>query len=160
MYSAAEADYGADFTPRDLHRYLIDFRGINNKDDVLHEIKAWMDKYNFPPGEWLYFQSAVGLTGGEEAGDKNAKILFNDMNRYELDKVTPNNPRDSFTRHPGLQRYPGEFQSDRYYLGQICRLPQAQRALLDRQVGTVPRAISNRPRLDWRSITATTALPR
>lgn len=92
MYSAAEADYGANFTPRDLHRYLVDFRGINNKDDVLHEIKAWMDKYNFPPGEWLYFQSAVGLSGAEEAGQNNAKILFNDMNRYELDKVTPNNP--------------------------------------------------------------------
>lgn len=92
MYGAAEADYGANFTPRDLHRYLVDFRGVNTKDDVLSQIKGWMDKYNFPPGEWLYFQSAVGLAGGEEAGDKNAKILFNDMNRYELDKVTPNNP--------------------------------------------------------------------
>lgn len=92
MYGAAEADYGGNFTPRQLHRYLIDFRGVENKEDVLNQIQGWMQKYSFPPGEWLYFSSAVGLSGTEEAGAQNAKILFNDLNRYELDKVAPNNP--------------------------------------------------------------------
>ena len=92
MYGSAEANYGGNFDARQRKRYLIDFEGVKTKEDVLAQIKGWMDKYNPPAGEWLYFTSLVSLNGLTDEGNNNAKILYNDLDRYELDKVTPNNP--------------------------------------------------------------------
>src|SRR5581483_797362 len=36
MYSAAEQTYGGMFEPQDLHRYIVDWKGVRSKEDVLN----------------------------------------------------------------------------------------------------------------------------
>src|SRR5262249_47054326 len=55
MYAQAEGTYGGMFKAEDLHRYNIDWRGVRSKDDVLNQIKNYMDQYKFKPGQWIYF---------------------------------------------------------------------------------------------------------
>ena len=90
MYNYAESAYGGEFDPDQLRRYPIDWRGVTSKDDVLNQIKGLMDKYKFKPGQWIYFVNQLSFIGAGTPAQ--AQILFNDMNRYEIDKVTPNNP--------------------------------------------------------------------
>ena len=93
MYSAAEGTHGGLFSENDLRRYPVDWRGVNNKDDVLNQIKGQMDQYKFRPGEWIYFTNQLSFMGeGSAEGVKQATILYDDLNQWELDKVTPNNP--------------------------------------------------------------------
>jgi predicted amidohydrolase YtcJ len=90
MYNAAENTYGGQFGPEDFHRYPVDWRGVTSKDDVTNQIKGMMDKYKFKPGQWIYFvNQLMFISGGTE---EQAKILYNDLTRFDLDKVTPNNP--------------------------------------------------------------------
>jgi predicted amidohydrolase YtcJ len=91
MYSAAEITYGGLVSEDGLRRYSVDWRGVKSKDDVLNQIKGLMDKYKFKPGQWIYFNNLIMFIGpgGTEA---QAKILYDDLNQWELDKVTPNNP--------------------------------------------------------------------
>jgi len=92
MYSAAEQTYGGLLAPEKLHRYIVDWKGVTNKDDVLNIVKGIMDKYNFPPGQWIYFANALPFLGNNQATVEQARILYDDLNQWELDKVTPNNP--------------------------------------------------------------------
>jgi len=92
MYAYAEGAYGGLFGPEALHRYPVDWRGVSNKDDVLNQIKGLMDKYKFPPGQWIYFVNQLQFIGTQNGTYEEAKILYNDLNQWELDKVTPNNP--------------------------------------------------------------------
>ncbi len=81
----------------DTHRHIyarssrsgpqIDMRAVRTKDDVLNQIKGLMEKHQFEPGQWIYF----GRVGGS-ISVAQAKILLDDLNRWELDKVTPDNP--------------------------------------------------------------------
>ena len=90
MYNAAENTYGGEFGPKDFHRYPIDWRGVTSKDDVTNQIKGMMDQYKFKPGEWIYFvNQLMFISGGTE---EQAKILYDDLTRFDVDKVTPNNP--------------------------------------------------------------------
>ena len=90
MYTYAERVYGGQFDPAQLRRYPIDWRGVASKEDVLNQMKALMDRYQFPPGEWVYFLNQLSFISAGTG--EQAQILFNDLTRYELDKVTPNNP--------------------------------------------------------------------
>ena len=90
MYNAAESNYGALFGPEDFHRYPVDWRGVSNKDDVLNQIKGLMDKYKFKPGQWIYFVNQLQFISGGTV--EQAKILYDDLSRFDIDKVTPNNP--------------------------------------------------------------------
>ena len=92
MYSAAEQTYGGLLSARQLHRYIVDWKGVSNKDDVLNVVKGIMDKEKFPAGEWLYFANALPFMGEGQGTVAQAKILYDDLNQWELDKVTPNNP--------------------------------------------------------------------
>ncbi len=72
-----------------LKRFPIDWRGVSSKEDALAQVKGWMERVKFKPGEWIYFISE-GLS--VSASSEQTKILYEDLNRYELDKVSPNNP--------------------------------------------------------------------
>lgn len=90
LHDYAEAAYGGELGPTKLHRYPVDWKGVKNKDDALGRIKGLMDQYKFKPGEWIYFVNRLQFMEGGEADQ--AKILYDDLNRWELDKVTPDNP--------------------------------------------------------------------
>jgi predicted amidohydrolase YtcJ len=93
MYSYAESAYAAYLTPEQLRRYPVDWSGVRNKDDVLNQIKNLMAKYNFKPGEWVYFTNQLSFMGkADTKQESQAKILYDDLNQWELDKVTPDNP--------------------------------------------------------------------
>ena len=87
IHSYAERAYRGDINRPSL---TVDWRGVQNKDDVLNQIKGIMDRYQFEPGEWVFIRSGMSLIGG--GTQEQAKILYDDLNRWELDKVTPDNP--------------------------------------------------------------------
>ncbi len=91
-YNYAESTYGGLFKDSDLHRYPIDWRGVRSKEDVLNEIKNIMAEYKFKPGEWIYFENQLQFFTREGGTKEQAKILYDELNQWELDKVTPNNP--------------------------------------------------------------------
>jgi predicted amidohydrolase YtcJ len=96
MYGAAEGAYGGSLSDDDLRRYPIDWAGVKSKDDVINQVRGFMAKYKaqFPPGRWIYLNNRVSFMGS--ATDPNtpnfAKILYDELNQWELDKVTPDNP--------------------------------------------------------------------
>lgn len=90
IYTYAESAYGDQIGPEKTKRFPVDWRGVTSKDDVLNQVKAIMAKYKFKPGEWVYLENSVSFVG---AGTPQlAKIMMDDLNAFELDKVTPNNP--------------------------------------------------------------------
>lgn len=91
IHSYAEGTYGAAMTPLENHRYPVDWKGVKSEQDVLNQIKGLMDKYKFPKGKWVYFENQLSFTGGG-GNAEHAKILYDDMNRYDLDKIAPDNP--------------------------------------------------------------------
>ncbi len=91
-YNYAESTYGGLFTSQDLHRYNIDWRGVSSKEDVLNQIKGLMAQYKFKPGQWIYFVNELQFFTRDGGTKEQAKILYDDLNQWELDKVTPNNP--------------------------------------------------------------------
>jgi predicted amidohydrolase YtcJ len=90
MYNAAENAYGGDFTPAQLNRFPVDWRGVRTKDDVLAQIKGIMDRNRFQPGQWIYLANQLAFISGGTV--QQATIMFNDLSRWDVDKVTPNNP--------------------------------------------------------------------
>jgi predicted amidohydrolase YtcJ len=86
---AVEA-YSGDLSPQKLRRYPVDWRGVVSKDDVLNQVQSIMERYKFPPGEWVYLENQLGFVSGGSV--EHAKILYDQMNRWEFSKVTPNNP--------------------------------------------------------------------
>ena len=91
LHNYAESAYGADLGPEDTHRYLVDWRGVTSKQDVLNQLKNLAGKYKFPSGRWIYFENQLTFTGGRGSVE-HAKILYDQMNRYDLDPIFPNNP--------------------------------------------------------------------
>jgi predicted amidohydrolase YtcJ len=95
MYGAAEGSYGGKNTDDEMRRYPVDWAGVKTKEDVLNQVRGVMAKYKkeFTPGRWIYFNNRVSFTGnGDENSPGYAKILYDEMNQWELDKVTPDNP--------------------------------------------------------------------
>lgn len=90
MYSYAENAYGGGLSAAQLKRFPVDWRGVRNKDDVLNQIKGIMDREKFKPGEWIYFANQLAFIRGGTV--EQAKILYDDLSRFDFDKVTPDNP--------------------------------------------------------------------
>ena len=96
MYGAAEGAYGGGNTDDQMRRYPVDWSGVKTKEDVLNQVRGVMAKYKneFTPGRWIYLNNRVTFMGN--SGDPNtpsfAKILYDELNQWELDKVTPDNP--------------------------------------------------------------------
>ena len=95
MYGAAERTYGGNLSDDDMRRYPIDWSGVKTKEDVLNQVRGFMARYQgqFPPGRWIYLNNRVTFMGsGDENAPSFAKILYDELNQWELDKVTPDNP--------------------------------------------------------------------
>jgi len=90
IHDQAQGAYGGALTPEQKKKFEVDWRGVTSKEDALNQVKGLMDRYHFKPGEWIYFANQLGFNG--DAGKAEAKILYDDLNRWELAKVTPNNP--------------------------------------------------------------------
>jgi predicted amidohydrolase YtcJ len=91
LHDYAESTYGSRLTPEQVHRYPVDWNGVRSKNDVINQLKGLMAKYNFKPGQWVYFENQLSFTGG--GGDPaQAKILYDDLTRWDLDTISPNNP--------------------------------------------------------------------
>jgi predicted amidohydrolase YtcJ len=90
MYNSAENTYGGGFTAAQLNRFPVDWRGVHSKDDVIAQIKSIMEKEKIKPGEWIYFANQLMFISGGTVDQ--AKILYDDLDRFDIDKVTPNNP--------------------------------------------------------------------
>ena len=91
FHTYAESAYGSKLDPNELLRYPLDWRAVVTKEDVLNQIKAYMDKYQFEPGRWVYFDNGGIFVGGRGTAEQ-AGILYDQITRWELDKVAPNNP--------------------------------------------------------------------
>ncbi len=91
-HNIIEGAYRSHVTPDKLNRLPIDWRGVRNKNDVLSQIKNTMDKYRFAPGRWLYFENLNLNAGTQEQAIQKRKLLYDELNRWDLDTVTPNNP--------------------------------------------------------------------
>ena len=89
--SYAEGAYGGEIGAEKLRRFNVDWAGVKTKEDVLNQIQGLMQRYKPKPGEWLYFNNSVNLVG-RDGNVNNAKILWDELTRWELDKVTPDNP--------------------------------------------------------------------
>jgi predicted amidohydrolase YtcJ len=92
MYAAAEGDYGALFSYDQLNRFPVDWNGVKTKDDVLAQVRGVMEKFKFTPGRWVYLTNQVSFMNDQASPIEDAKILYDELNQWELDKVTPNNP--------------------------------------------------------------------
>lgn len=86
-------DYGGNLSETQRAAYNVDWRGVRTKEDVLNQISGIIRKYNIKPGEWIHFNNQLGFSGEGSPEIKNqGDILFNQLNRWELDKAAPNNP--------------------------------------------------------------------
>ena len=65
--------------------FPLNYRSVNNKDDVIKQIQDIIAAVNIPAGKWLYFPS-------NPRGPEHARLIFNELNASELDKAAPNNP--------------------------------------------------------------------
>ena len=77
-------DYGRDLPPQQRRQFPLNFRTVRTKDDVLKQIKDIIAAFKIEPGEWVYFSTRPR---GDQAG-----LIFDDLNRWELDKAAPDNP--------------------------------------------------------------------
>ena len=73
--------------------FKVDWGAVKTKEDVLNQISSIIKKYNIKPGEWIHFNNAIGFMGlATPTTVMQSKILFDQLNRWELDKAAPNNP--------------------------------------------------------------------
>ena len=76
--------YGSDLPPALRKQYPLNFRTVRTKDDVLKQIEDVIAAFKIEPGEWVYFS---GRPRGDQAG-----LLYDELDRWELDKAAPDNP--------------------------------------------------------------------
>jgi len=93
----AESNYGGYIGFEGMKAYPIAWGAVRSVQDALNQVRGVFEKYKFPAGEWIYFGSSNTPGGGGEGGGGGAaaqtmSVMLDGMNRYELDKVTPNNP--------------------------------------------------------------------
>jgi len=88
IHDYAEHNYGGYIGFDGLMAYPVDWKGVTSVDDVVNQIRSTIEVHKIKPGEFVYFASE-GI--GESAADAQSKILFDDLNRYQLDRAAPNN---------------------------------------------------------------------
>ena len=76
--------YGRGLPASQSKRYPLNFRIVKTKEDVIKQIKDTIAAFQFEPGEWIQFSTNPS---GEQA-----RLLFDELNRWELDKGAPDNP--------------------------------------------------------------------
>ena len=76
--------YGTEMPAAKRKSYPLNFRAVKTKDDVLKQIRDAIVAFKFKPGEWIYFPT-------NPKGDQ-ARLLFDELTRWELDKAAPDNP--------------------------------------------------------------------
>ena len=84
VHQESPGGYGSDLTAPQRKQYPINFRLVKTKDDVLKQIEDIIAAFPFQPGEWIQFST-------NPRGDQ-ARMLYDDLNRWELDKAAPDNP--------------------------------------------------------------------
>ena len=78
--------------PDKLRHFSVDWKGVKNKQDVIAQMTGIMQKYHPPAGEWLLFNNELQFMSTDQSTTAEAKILYDDMTRYDLDRIAPNNP--------------------------------------------------------------------
>jgi len=86
LHITGPGPYAPPIPPEKRRSFNLDWRAVTSKQDVLNQVRAIMDRYKPPAGEWIAFAS-----NGLNTVDR-AKILFDDMHARDLDTVIPNNP--------------------------------------------------------------------
>ncbi|MCZ6484591.1 MAG: amidohydrolase family protein [Acidobacteria bacterium] len=84
IHSESGGRWDRDLPAQVRHRYSVNFRQVKTTDDVIKQMKDIIAAYQFPPGEFIYFNT-------NPTGDQ-AKLIFDEMDRWELDKAAPDNP--------------------------------------------------------------------
>ncbi|MBI2820697.1 MAG: amidohydrolase family protein [Acidobacteria bacterium] len=72
--------------PEVFKRYVLDLKQVSTRQQVLELIKETIARHNFKPGEWIWFAQ------DNFSSPRHANIWFNELTRYELDRVSPQNP--------------------------------------------------------------------
>ena len=86
VQSYAQRSYGGQLNSDQMRNYPINFRIVKSTDDVLNQIRRTLDAIDAQPGEWIHFSSR-GISDRE-----HVEILFDQLDRWELDKASPDNP--------------------------------------------------------------------
>ncbi len=84
VHQESPGGYGSDLTAPQRKQYPLNFRTVQTKDDVLKQIEDIIAAFPFEPGEWISFTT-------NPRGDQ-ARMLYDELDRWELDKVSPDNP--------------------------------------------------------------------
>ena len=84
MHQESPGGYGSDLTAAQRKQYPLNFRLVKTKDDVLKQIEDVIAAFQFKPGEWIQFST-------NPRGDQ-ARMLYDELDRWELDKAAPDNP--------------------------------------------------------------------
>ncbi|OFW27225.1 MAG: hypothetical protein A3H27_02295 [Acidobacteria bacterium RIFCSPLOWO2_02_FULL_59_13] len=78
---------------KDRNSYRVDWKAVKTKEDVLNQIAGIIQREKIPPGAWIHFDNDVGFMGAVSPTTVlYSKILFDELNRWELDKAAPSNP--------------------------------------------------------------------
>ena len=76
--------YGRGLPSAETKRYPLNFRIVKTKEDVIKQVRDTMAAFDFEPGEWIQFST--------NPSGEHARLLFDELNRWELDKAAPDNP--------------------------------------------------------------------
>lgn len=83
----AETNYGGMIGYDKMLVFPINWSAVRSVDDVVNQVKQTLVKYQFKPGEWVFFASrGSGMTA------EGAKIMLGELTGWDLDKAAPNNP--------------------------------------------------------------------
>ncbi|MEE8348379.1 MAG: amidohydrolase family protein, partial [Acidobacteriota bacterium] len=76
--------YGRRLPATESKRFPLNFNTVKTTEDVIKQIRDTMEAVDFEPGEWIQFST--------NPSGEHARLLFDELNRWELDKATPDNP--------------------------------------------------------------------
>src|SRR3990172_5351376 len=89
VYSFAEGDYGALVPVEQLQRFSVDWHGVKTKEDILARVQEIMEKEKFDPGRWIYLVNQVSFSNDQGSPYEVAKLLYDGLDQWKLDRVTP-----------------------------------------------------------------------
>ncbi|MDA2933221.1 amidohydrolase family protein [Acidobacteria bacterium AH-259-D05] len=76
----------SDEYPETVGRYPIYMKDVRDRQGVLKQIENTISRYRFQPGEWIFFILK------DFQASRHANIWYNELTRWELDRVSPHNP--------------------------------------------------------------------
>ena len=76
--------YGRGLPASQSKRYPLNFQSVKTKEDVIQQVRDTMAAFDFEPGEWIQFST--------NPRGEHARLLYDELNRWELDKAAPDNP--------------------------------------------------------------------